>query len=87
MERRHEVKVLGIPRQVQAHVHVLEGLSAHADQQDLCDWYGGFKARPPVYLVHGEPEPQRALAAALRQRFNTKVHIPKYGETVELATN
>lgn len=82
-----KIKLWGDHYPVRAAVHTIGGLSAHADQQDLCDWYGRFKGAPSVYLIHGEPEPQRALSATLQQRFDAKVHIPRYGETVELTSD
>ena len=78
------IKLWGEQYPVRAAVHTIGGLSAHADQQDLCDWYSGFKNRPPVYLVHGEPEPQRKLADVLRDRFQASVGIPKFAETIDL---
>jgi metallo-beta-lactamase family protein len=50
---------------VRAHIHTIGGLSAHGDQEDLLRWYGSFAPRPPVYLVHGEPEASEGLAARL----------------------
>lgn len=50
---------------VRAHVHTIGGLSAHGDQEDLLRWYGSFAPKPPVYLVHGEPEAAEALATRL----------------------
>lgn len=79
-----KIKLWGKHYPVRATVHTIGGLSAHGDQQDLCEWYGNFRNRPPVYLVHGEPDPQRALAAELRQRFDVDAHIAAYGEVVEL---
>jgi metallo-beta-lactamase family protein len=50
---------------VRAHIHTIGGLSAHADQEDLLRWYGSFAPKPPVCLVHGEPEAAEALAVRL----------------------
>ncbi|HZL95977.1 MAG TPA: MBL fold metallo-hydrolase, partial [Vicinamibacterales bacterium] len=40
---------------VAARIHTVGGLSAHADQAGLLEWYGAFEGAPPVCLVHGEP--------------------------------
>src|SRR5690606_3945047 len=39
---------------VNATVHTVGGLSAHADQDGLVEWYRAIDGKPPVYLVHGE---------------------------------
>ena len=69
---------------VNAKIHTVGGLSAHADQTGLLDWYTGFRNRPPVWLVHGEPHAQNALASVLRGKRGATVHIPKLGDTLEL---
>ncbi|MCK4508705.1 MAG: MBL fold metallo-hydrolase [Desulfuromonadales bacterium] len=53
--------------QVKAKVHTIGGLSAHADQDGLVDWYSHFENRPRVALVHGEPEAIDALAQRLKR--------------------
>ncbi len=69
---------------VRAHVHTIGGLSAHGDQKDLLDWYSSFRNRPPVYLVHGEPAAQEALALKLRDHNKAAVSIAKLGQRVDL---
>jgi metallo-beta-lactamase family protein len=70
---------------VNASIHTVGGLSAHADQSGLLDWYGGFANRPPVSLVHGESRAQEALASALRSRYAARVQIPSFGDELSLA--
>jgi metallo-beta-lactamase family protein len=69
---------------VQATIHTVGGLSAHADQAGLLAWYGAFKNRPPVCLVHGEPAVQHALAAQLRTQLRADVRVPARGDTLKL---
>jgi metallo-beta-lactamase family protein len=69
---------------VAARIHTVGGLSAHADQSGLLAWYGGFRANPPVCLVHGEPTAQAALAAAIRAKHGVEAHIPRTGEELAL---
>jgi len=68
--------------QVNARIHTVGGLSAHADQAGLLDWYGNFTARPPVYLVHGEEKARLALTDQLQKRYGVEAHRPKLGEVV-----
>jgi metallo-beta-lactamase family protein len=77
------VRLWGETIRVAATVHTIGGLSAHADQAGLLDWYGKFENRPPVALVHGEPEAQDALAQRLGQKAH-RVMVPELGEVLDL---
>lgn len=78
------VRLWGDTYPVRAAVHTIGGLSAHADQADLVDWYAAFRNRPPVYLVHGEPEAQRALAEKLRRDLGAPVTVAAHGQAVDI---
>ncbi len=68
-EGRRRVRVFGVEREVQARVHVLEGLSAHADRDDLIAFARATAEAGPlrdIVLVHGEAHPKQALAEGLR---------------------
>jgi metallo-beta-lactamase family protein len=78
------IKLWGEDYRVRIRVHTIGGLSAHADQQDLVDWYGGFSNHPPVYLVHGEQRAQKRLAKKLRDKSSASVTIPKFGQKIEI---
>ena len=69
---------------MRAVVHTVGGLSAHGDQDDLAHWYEQISGRPPVYLVHGEPEAQRAFGQYLRGRCGAEVHVPAPGDQLDL---
>ena len=62
------VRLWGETVRVGAKIHTIGGLSAHADQHGLLEWYDNFAHRPPVALVHGEEAAIAALAYALKQR-------------------
>ena len=80
----HHIRLWGEAIQVNAHVHTIGGLSAHADQNGLVDWYGHFKQRPRVVLVHGEPVAQEVLAERLRTQLSAPVSIVARGDRVDL---
>ena len=69
---------------VNAKIHTVGGLSAHADQAGLMAWYGGFATRPPVCLVHGEARAQSVLAESLARAYGADVSVPRRGETRQL---
>ena len=64
---------------VNARIHTVGGLSAHADQQGLLNWYGHFRDKPPVYLVHGEDKAREVLAKELRSRYACEAFLAKPG--------
>ncbi len=79
-----KIRLWGEEYPVRAKLHTIGGLSAHADQADLLDWYGAFSGHPPVYLVHGEERSQVPLAGKLRERFNAPVTIAQHGQMVDI---
>ncbi|MDX2417830.1 MAG: MBL fold metallo-hydrolase [Xanthomonadales bacterium] len=81
---RH-IRLWGEEIRVAATVHTIGGLSAHADQMALKNWYANFERHPPVTLVHGEERAITSLSECLRQEFSAPVHVAKPGELLELA--
>ncbi len=86
-ERRKSVRVFGLEHDVQAQIHVLEGLSAHADAGDLTS-YARAIARAGnlrrVALVHGEDVARKALAERLHEEAQLKTELPRRGDVLEL---
>ncbi|MDC8011439.1 MBL fold metallo-hydrolase RNA specificity domain-containing protein [Tahibacter soli] len=80
----HDVRLFGERIEVRAQRHTIGGLSAHADQAGLMEWYGHFTSRPPVYLVHGEDEARRALAGKLREKYGARAELSRPGGIVEV---
>ncbi len=78
------VRIFGEDIRVGATIHTVGGLSAHADQDGLMEWYGHFKGHPPLWLVHGEPDAQAALAKAINTKFGIDPGIARLNECVSL---
>ena len=78
------IRLWGESVQVKAQIHTIGGLSAHADQQGLIDWYNQFENRPPVVLVHGEAEAMEILADKLTQEYQAKVEQADYKQIISL---
>jgi metallo-beta-lactamase family protein len=76
------VRLWGETVRVNAQVHTVGGLSAHADQAGLVEWYGAIAGRPPVVLVHGEPEAMAPLAARLDREHGARVTLAVRGQVV-----
>ena len=76
------IKILGAEVKVEAKIHTLGALSAHADQSHLLDWASHFKApKPKLYLVHGEKTAALSLQSCFSRR-DWPATIPKIGETI-----
>ena len=79
-----EIKLWGDAYRVRAQRHTIGGLSAHADQTDLIDWYSSFAGQPPVYLVHGEERGQRPLLQKLSTDLGAPAKIAKYQQKITI---
>lgn len=78
------VNLFGERIRVRARRHTVGGLSAHADQNELLRWYGHFRGRPPLALVHGEDSARTALAERLKRELGAAVTLARPGRTMAL---
>jgi metallo-beta-lactamase family protein len=83
VERRPRVKVLGVERDLNAQVKVMNAFSAHGDKNDLRDYAHHVAGVRRVFLVHGEPDQQGPLSEVLRKDGMSCV-IPERGDSVQL---
>lgn len=80
-----ELRIFGTTVPVRARVAQIAGLSAHADREEILRWLGGFTHPPRMtYLVHGEPDGARGLAATIRERLGWAVALAGDGKRVDL---
>ncbi|MFK7997637.1 MAG: MBL fold metallo-hydrolase RNA specificity domain-containing protein [Granulosicoccus sp.] len=84
VDGKDTVRIWGDTIKVRAKIHTVGGLSAHADQQGLLDWYAAFKDSPPVLLVHGEKRASQALAGRLADDYGAPVRSAKAGKSTDL---
>ncbi|MBI4904532.1 MAG: MBL fold metallo-hydrolase [Acidobacteria bacterium] len=85
LEKRGEVPIFGDLMRLRAEVVKINELSGHADQQELLTWMKPIvKGLKTVFLVHGEPLQQQALAAAIQTRYGVPVTIPDRGDSFVL---
>ena len=78
------IRLWGETVRVSARIHTVGGLSAHADQLGLKNWYAGFEGRPPVVLVHGENAALEHLNNTLKNELNAPASIARYGQKFDL---
>ena len=85
VEKQSPIRIFGDEYEVRARVHTINALSAHADHDELMDY---FKAMGPevrkAFVVHGEEEQSEALAVALREVGAHDVVVPEPGQTFEI---
>ncbi|MFI4989019.1 MAG: MBL fold metallo-hydrolase RNA specificity domain-containing protein [Alphaproteobacteria bacterium] len=68
-----EVRLFDEVIPVRAHIHTINGFSAHADQRELLAWHAAIAGVGTTYLVHGD---EKAMAAFARQLTGTRVEMP-----------
>ncbi|MFL0269066.1 MBL fold metallo-hydrolase RNA specificity domain-containing protein [Candidatus Clostridium radicumherbarum] len=74
------VKLFGEEVAVNAQIHVLHGLSGHADRNGLLEWAQGFKNKPKeILLVHGDREAQVSFMELLKSK-GIKTRIMQLGD-------
>jgi metallo-beta-lactamase family protein len=79
------VRIAGQRVPVRAQTHLFGGLSGHAGQADLANWFASLApARPRVVLTHGEDGPRGALGALIKNRFGLDSEMPTYLATIEV---
>ena len=80
-----EVKIMKNWVPVRCRVEKVEGFSAHADWKAVLKWLSGLSAPPKIiFTTHGEPSASEAMAGHIREELGWNVHVPSYGEKVEL---
>lgn len=83
-EGQPRVKIHGKWIPVHASIVKVESFSVHADSNELVDWLKRVNHPKKVFVVHGEPESEEALAERLRQELSWNVIVPKNEEAFEL---
>jgi len=80
-----ELKIYGQMVSVQAEVAQLEGLSAHADYEEILSWLGHLKTPPrTTFITHGEKESSNALKEKIEKKWNWSCRVPEYLDEYEL---
>ena len=76
------VRIHGRDVRVTASMHTVGGLSAHADQRGLLEWFGHFEPKPRLALVHGEDKAREALAGEIGERDGIEVVLARAGMSI-----
>ena len=78
-------QIMGEDIKVNAKIYNMKGFSAHADKEQLLEWYGKMKQPPKAFFVtHGEFDAASNFADELQRRLGTAAYIPQYGDSVTI---
>ncbi len=85
IEGARHIKMYGQQVPVRAKITKINGMSAHADADEILKWLRTFPRAPKTtYLVHGEPGPQEALKSRITKELGWTVEIPAHGQKVDV---
>jgi len=90
IESRNEenamVRIFGEEYYVHSKIIVLNSFSAHADKEELSDYFDKFdrKILEKIFLVHGEPDQQNAFKESLKNMNFKDIEIPFKSQEFEI---
>ena len=84
VEHKSPLKIYGDEYELEARVHTINALSAHADSKGLLQYFDALgDSVERVFTVHGEVEQCAEHAANLRKRGTAQIDTPEPGVTYE----
>jgi metallo-beta-lactamase family protein len=85
VEHQSPLKILGDEFALNARVHTINALSAHADRTALMHWFDGIKSDrlQRVFAIHGEPEKVAAMTELVKQHGVQNAVAPVPGQKFE----
>lgn len=86
VERKGPVKIFGEEVPVEARIHTINALSAHADRGGLMSWFdaSGGSSIKRVFAVHGDPEQTDAMVSLLKAHGASSAIAPVPGQKAEI---
>ena len=80
---RH-LRLFGREIEIRAEVIQLEGISGHADANELLGWMGQARSPEMTYVTHGEPDSADALRFRIDHELGWNVRVPEHLERVSI---
>jgi metallo-beta-lactamase family protein len=85
VEHRDPIRIFGEEYDLQARVHTINALSAHADGDGIVEYLRpALSGAEAVFVVHGEEDASLAIARRLEENGAASVTVPTPGETARL---
>ncbi|MBZ5529602.1 MAG: MBL fold metallo-hydrolase [Acidobacteriia bacterium] len=71
---------------VNASIRRIEGLSAHADKNDLLEYINKFRILPKkIFVVHGETDASESLKSEIERKFRVETIVSQFNVSYELS--
>jgi metallo-beta-lactamase family protein len=79
------VRIHGVQYDVHASIKQIQGLSAHADRDELLKWVSLLSVHPKhVFITHGEKDSAESFSNFLHEQKGYETSVPEFGSTVNL---
>ena len=86
IDRVKTVTIFGEKIPVRASVHTFGGLSGHAGQNDLLNWFAAVApSKPRLILTHGEDRGRTTLAKLIAERHGINAELPRLHQVLDIA--
>lgn len=85
IDRVKHVTIFGERIPVKAAVHTFSGLSGHAGQAGLLNWFATLaSSKPRLILSHGEDKARKTLAKLIKERHGITAEQPKLRQEIKI---
>ncbi|MBN1798501.1 MAG: MBL fold metallo-hydrolase [Spirochaetales bacterium] len=85
LEKNPVIKIFGDEYKLKADVAKINGLSAHADKNEILSWLSDLDKKPEhTFVVHGEESVSLNFAETLRKHGFPSVEVPTLGQAFEI---
>jgi metallo-beta-lactamase family protein len=78
------IKIFGDTLPVHANIASIGGYSAHADRNEIQQWFDTCTGKPQFYAVHGDPVAAQAICDLVRSKYGWAANAAMRGTTVTI---
>jgi len=78
------LRIYGQEVDIRCRIAPLDGLSAHADYEEILTWLEPLPPPRLTFITHGEPVAADSLRQKLEHRFGWNVVVPEHGDEFDL---
>jgi len=78
------IRIFGDMLPVHAAIGLISGYSAHADRDEIQQWFNTCPTKPNFYAVHGDPVSAQSLCDLVRSKYNWAGNVAARGTTVNV---
>jgi metallo-beta-lactamase family protein len=78
------IRIFGDTLPVRATIGQISGYSAHADRDEIQQWFNTCPSKPTFFAVHGDPVSAQSLCDLVRSKYNWVGNVAARGTTVSI---